>query len=199
MQKALSIFLLLTLSYTALIGQGQTEKWQKKATQLVEKNNFRKADRYLKKILLQEDYHPDAHFLKAKVHQHFEEYEEAFEHLESAIALLPNEGSYQIGMGNLKYTLGLKQLKTVESCDCGKYIIPEHNGTLTATDFFKSALKNYNRSLELLPNIGETYFQLGMTHYALGNTLASCTAIKKAKKLNYKMAEQVNNANCPNE
>lgn len=197
MQKALSIFLLLTLSYTALIGQSQTEKWQQKATQLVEKSNFRKADRYLRKILLQEDYHPDAHFLKAKVHQHFQEYEEAFDHLESAIALLPNEGLYQIGMGNLKYTIGLKQLKAAESCDCGKYIIPENNGTLTATDFFKSALKNYTRSLELLPNIGETYFQLGMTYYALGNTLASCTAIQKAKELNYELAHKVSNANCP--
>jgi len=169
-----------------------------KGIAVFEKGNIAKAERLFDKLLKEEPSYAAVYIWKGKCLQEFEEYQAAYEAISTACNLDPTEGMYWFELGFFKYTLAITNIKKPELCrDCGKFLLPDGNN-LKAVDYYKSALKDYQKAIQLNPQYAETYYQMGITYAALSDLDNACLQLQKAVALKHANASKYRLEICPN-
>lgn len=163
-----------------------------------EKGNFAKAERLFDKLLKEEPSYAAVYIWKGKCLQEFEEYQAAYEAISTACNLDPTEGTYWFELGFFKYTIAITNIKKPELCgDCGKFLLPE-GSNLKAIDYYKSALKDYQKAAHLNPKHSETYYQMAITYAALSDLDNACLQLQRAVALKHSKASKYRLEICPN-
>ncbi|MBL4648563.1 MAG: tetratricopeptide repeat protein [Aureispira sp.] len=194
--------LVLLLSLFCLINTSSAQdkllEQFEKGVAAFEKGNFAKAERFFDKLLKEEPSYAAVYLWKGKCLQEFEEYQAAYEAISTACNLDPTEGSYWFELGLFKYTIAITSIKKPELCgDCGKFLLPEGT-SLKASYYYKSALKDYQKAVQLNPNYSEAYYQMGIAHVALSEVDKACLQLQKAVDLKHPKALKYRLEICPN-
>jgi tetratricopeptide (TPR) repeat protein len=196
--RYLLLFLSIFYYSTTLIAQDKLLEQFEKGITAFEKGSFAKAERLFDKILKEEPSYAAVYIWKGKCLYEFEEHQAAYEAIVMACNLDPTEGSYWFELGLFKYTIAITSIKKPELCrDCGKFILPE-GSSLKATDYYKSALKDYQKAVLLNPNDSEAYYQMAITSVALSDTENACLQLQKAIGLKHPKAATYRLEICPN-
>lgn len=192
------LFLFICYNTNTSIAQNQLLEQFEKGIATFEKGNFAKAERIFDKVLKEAPSYAAVYVWKGKCLQEFEEYQAAYEAIATACNLDPTEASYWFEMGLFKYTIAITSIKKPELCgDCGKFLLPE-GSNLKATDYYKSALKDYQKAVQLNPSYSEAYYQMGITFAALSDTENACLQLQKAIDLKHSEASKYHLEICPN-
>jgi len=169
-----------------------------KGIQAFNKGKHAKAERIFDKLLKQEESYAEAYIWKGKCLQEFEEYQAAYDAINTAKILVPDHAPYWLEVGNFKYHLGITSIRKPEVCgDCGHFLLPETGEMLKAPDYYKSALKDYEKAIQLDSNYGEAYYQMALTYDALSDSSKACEVLQKAKKLKHPKAINNSKVICP--
>lgn len=183
---------------STIIGQDQLLEQFEKGITAFEKGNHAKAERLFDKLLKTEPSFAAAYVWKGKCLQEFEEYQAAYEAISTACRLDPMEAEYWFELGLFKYTLAITSIKKPALCkDCGKLFLPE-GGAVKASDYYQSALEDYQKATRLNPNYAEAYYQLGITYMTLDQTTEACLQLQKASDLKHSKASKYRLEICPN-
>jgi len=194
----LILFLTAFCFNTILLAQDQLSEQFEKGIELFEKRKFAKAERIFDKLLKEEPSFAAVYIWKGKCLHEFEEYQAAYEAISTACNLDPTEGVYWFELGLFKYTIAITSIKKPELCsDCGKFLLPE-GSRLKATDYYKSALKDYQKAVQLNSNHSEAYYQMGITYVALSDTKNACLQLQKAVDLKHSKASKYRLEICSN-
>jgi tetratricopeptide (TPR) repeat protein len=186
--RILLFFLAFSYYSTTVVAQDQLLEQLEKGIATFKKGNFAKAERIFDKLLKEEPSYAAVYIWKGKCLQEFEEYQAAYEAIFTACNLEPTEATHWFELGFFKYTVAISSIKKPELChDCGKLFLPEGEN-LKATDYYKSALKDYQKSSQLNPNYSEAYYQMGITYAALSDIDNACLELQKAVDLNHPQA-----------
>lgn len=177
---------------TSLVDQLQ------KGIKAYEKKQYAKAERIFDKILQVEEAYADAQLWKGKCLQEFEEYYEAYEHLSTAINLDSEKALYWLEMGKFKYHLGMSSLQKPDLCgSCGKLILPETNQNFKPTDYYKKALLDYKKALELDQQSSEIHFYTALAYEVLGENNTACQHLQIAAEQGHQQSIERSQKNCP--
>jgi len=196
--RYLLLFLSLCYYSTTMVAQDKLLEQFEKGIAAFEKGNFAKAERLFDKLLKEEPSYAAVYIWKGKCLQEFEEHQAAYEAISTACNLDPTEGAYWFELGLFKYTIAITSIKKPELCgDCGKFILPEGN-SLAATDYYKSALKDYQKAVQLNPKDAEAYYQMAITSVALSDTQNACLQLQKAIDLKHPKAAKYRLEICSN-
>jgi tetratricopeptide (TPR) repeat protein len=169
-----------------------------KGIQAFNKGKHAKAERIFDKLLKEEQSYAEAYLWKGKCLQEFEEYQAAYDAINTAKNLIPDHAPYWFEIGNFKYHLGVTSIRKPEVCgDCGHSLLPETGEMLKAPDYYKSALKDYEKAIELDTNYADAYYQMALTYYTLSNKPKACAVLEKAKNLKHTKAMNDSKAICP--
>lgn len=191
-----SLFFLTISCYS--FAQDKLEIQLQKGIEAFEKEKYAKAERIFDKLLEEESSYAAVYVWKGKCLVQFEEYQEAYEAFQTAINLDPSHAPYWLAMGNFKYHLGITSIRKPESCgDCGKFLIPDNSEMLKATDYYKAALKDFEKAIQLDARHGESYYQMAMTYDALNQKEKACEMTKKAVELKHPIAKSLSKKICP--
>ena len=68
---------------------------------------------------------------------------------------------------------------------------------LQASDYYKAALKDYEKALQLDENYAEAYFQTALAYEVLGEKAQACQQLQAAKDLHHEGAKQYAKQICP--
>lgn len=196
--RYLLLFLSLFYYSTTILAQDKLLEQFEKGITAFEKGNFAKAERLFDKLLKEEPSYAAVYIWKGKCLQEFEEHQAAYEAISTACNLEPTEGAYWFELGLFKYTIAITSIKKPELCgDCGKFILPE-GSSLEATDYYKSALKDYQKAVQLNPKDAEAYYQMAITSVALSDTQNACLQLQKAIDLKHPKAAKYRLEICSN-
>lgn len=181
------------------IAQDQLSAQLQKGITAFEKANYPKAERIFDKLLAIEPSYAVVYIWKGKCLYQFEEYQAAYEAIFTACNLEPNQASHWLELGKFKYNIGISSIRKPELCgDCGKFLLPNTApNRLKAIDYYNSALKDYEKAIQLDPKYAEAYYQLGLTYQALGNQDEACLYLKKAQGFKHHEANQHVAEICP--
>jgi tetratricopeptide (TPR) repeat protein len=197
MRYLLLFLFFISFISTSLAQDELLEKFEK-GIAAFEKGNFAKAERFFDKLLKEEPSYAAVYIWKGKCLQEFEEYQAAYEAISTACNLDPTEGEYWFELGLFKYTIAINSIKKPELCgDCGKFLLPEGT-SIKAIDYYKSALKDYQKAVLLNPKHSEAYYQMGITHIALSDKNNACLQLQKAVDLKHSKAATYRLEICPN-
>lgn len=184
-------------SISITTAQDQLIEQFEKGVAAFEKGNYAKAERLFDKLLKAEPSFAAVYLWKGKCLQEFEEYPAAYEAISTACRLEPMEATYWFEFGLFKYTLAITSIKKPELCgDCGKFLLPEGK-QVKASDYYKSALKDYQKATRLNPSYAEAYYQMGITYMALNEPSSACSQLQKASNLNHSKASEYRLEICP--
>ncbi len=162
------------------------DKQLQKSIVAFEKGQTAKAERLLNKMIAAEGSYAPAYVWKGKCLQEFQEYGAAYEAYYSACQLQPEVATHWLALGDFKSMLGSATIRKPGACaDCGKQFLPLNGERPTAAAYFSSALADYKKALALDADLAVAHYQLGLTHYSLGDAAAACAAIEKAVQLAY--------------
>lgn len=192
-------FLLFSISFLNVsIAQDQLLEKFEKGISAFEQGNFAKAERFFDKVLKEEPSYAAVYIWKGKCLQEFEEYQAAYEAISTACSLDPMEGTYWFELGLFKHTIAINSIKKPELCkDCGKFLLPE-GSSLKAVDYYKSALKDYQKAVQLKPEYSEAYYQMSITYVALADLDNACLQLQKAIDLKHLKAAKYRLEICSN-
>lgn len=178
--------------------QGPLELQLQKGISAFEKGQFPKAERIFDKLIASEESYAEVYIWKSKCLQEFEEYQAAYNALQTACNLAPMHAPYWVEMGKFKYLLGINSIQKPESCgECGKLILPLANGNINSTNYYQSAVKDYQKAIKLAPNHAEAYYQLALSYQALGHLEQACLQLQKAQSFQHAQAHQYSTEICP--
>ncbi|WP_264788926.1 tetratricopeptide repeat protein [Aureispira anguillae] len=184
--------------FSTVSAQNQLNVQLQKGITAFKKGNFPKAERIFDKLIASESSYAEAYLWKGKCLQEFEEYQAAYEAFFTACNLAPDHAPYWLELGNFKYTLGITSIRKPEACgECGKFLLPDTESTLNPTVYYKSALKDYQKALQLDPQYAEAHYQLGMVYKVLGDLNNACLQVQKAQALKHPKAKQYSAEICP--
>lgn len=196
--RSLLLFLFSISFINVSIAQDQLLEKFEKGIAAFEKGNFAKAERSFDKVLKEEPSYAAVYIWKGKCLQEFEEYQAAYEAISTACKLDPMEGSYWFELGLFKHTIAINSIKKPELCgDCGKFLLPEGT-SLKAVDYYKSALNDYQKAVQLNPKHSEAYYQMSITYVALADLNNACLQLQKAIDLKHSKASKYRLEICPN-
>jgi tetratricopeptide (TPR) repeat protein len=167
----------------------QLDKQLQKSIVAFDKEQFIKAERLLNKLIAQEELYAPAYFWKGKCLEEFEEYLLAYDAYYTATQLQPQVAQYWLALGDFKQRLGSLSIQKPEACgECGRQFLPNVGGRPEASSYFKSALVDYQKAIELDSTLAAAHYQLGLTQAALGAKEKACTSIHNAVELGYEAA-----------
>ncbi len=183
------IFLLLFLSIsTSNFAQPNNALLQKGIRQY-EKQNWTKAENFFDKAIAQDEMQAVAYCWKAKCLLQFQSFGEAYDYMQIALQLEPTNPQWHLEQGDLKMFVGQSSInKTAECNDCGKKILPYHDGSIIALDYYQSAIVDYKQAQALAPQNGAIAYQLAVAYRNIGQQTDACSMMQTAQKLNYKLA-----------
>ena len=184
------LFLLLIILSFSLHGQDKLSQQLQKGIEFFEKGKHAKAERIFDKILEQEESFAFAYMWKGKCLQEFEEYEAAYLAFCTARDLIPDYVPFWMALGNLKFLLANTIIRKPELCgECGKYILPDTGGEPTASEYYRSALIDYLRAINLDAGCSAAYYAAALTHRALGDSDSACNYYDKSIELKHTSIE----------
>lgn len=181
------------------VAQDQLSTQLQKGIAAFKKANYAKAERIFDKLLTTEPSYALVYIWKGKCLYQFEEYQAAYEAISTACNLEPTHAPHWLELGQFKYNIGISSIRKPELCgDCGTFLLPNRNQhSLQATDYYKSALKDYQKAIQLDANYAEAYYQLALTHEVLGDKNKACLNLKKAQDFLHNKASQYAKEICP--
>ncbi len=190
--------LLIALSYS-LRGQDKLAQQLQKGIDFFEKGKHAKAERIFDKILEQEESYAIVYLWKGKCLQVFEEYEAAYEALSIARDLDPDQASFWMAIGDLKYTLAFKTIQKPELCgSCGKYIINENTNNVSPRSYLLSAIKDYHQVINIDTKHAEAYYKTSISYFNLKKKEAACFNMAIAESLHHPLSKEFLESNCNN-
>ncbi|MGH1335771.1 MAG: tetratricopeptide repeat protein [Aureispira sp.] len=173
------------------------DKQLQKSVVAFEKGQVAKAERLLDKLIAKEGSYAPAYIWKGKCLQVFEEYSAAYEAYYTACQLQPDAANSWLALGDFKSSLGSLTIRKPAACgDCGKQFLPLNGDRPSAAAYFRSALEDYQKALTINNQLAEVHYQVGLTHAALGEQEAACSAIATANQLGYQAALSYQKEHC---
>lgn len=196
--RYLLFFLSICYYTTSITAQDKLVEQFEKGIVAFEKGNYAKAERLFDKLLKEEPSYAAVYVWKGKCLQEFEEYSAAYQAIHTACNLEPTEASYWFELGYLKYNLAIHSIKKPELCgDCGKFLLPEGE-SINTTDYYKSALKDYQKAIQLNPQYADAYYQMAVAYTALAEKEKACLQLQKAIDLKHPKASEYHLEICSN-
>lgn len=181
------LLLFLSISYSNF-AQSNNALLQKGIRQY-EKQNWTKAENLFDKAIAQDETQAIAYCWKAKCLLQFQSFGKAYDYMQIALQLEPTNAQWHLEQGNLKMFVGQSSINKTEECnDCGKKILPYHDGSIVALDYYQSAIIDYKQAQKLAPQNGEIAYQSAVAYRNIGQQTDACSMMQTAKKLNYKLA-----------
>lgn len=163
-----------------------------------ENKKYAQAERIFDKLIKEEENNAEAYLWKGKCLQQFEEFQAAYEAFSIAKNLEPLQATYWLALGDFKYELGLFSIQKPHVCgDCGKVFLPDNSEMPSAIDFYKSALLDYEKAIQLDSQSAVAYYQLAWIYHHLGNASKACEMLSVSRKLNFSKAHQNTLISCP--
>ena len=170
-----------------LLAQVNIEVELQKGIKFFENQKYTKAERVFDKILKVEASYAYAYMWKGKCLVEFNEYKNAYNAFCTAKDLIPDHAPFWFEIGKFKCYLVSTIIKKPELCgDCGKLVLPNNGKDVNAFDYYKSAIIDFKKAIEIDSTYGEAYYHIALIYNILGDKFKACENWIKARDLLYK-------------
>ncbi|MDC0230941.1 hypothetical protein OAK19_03160 [Aureispira] len=170
-----------------LLAQSDLEVQLEKGINLFNNKKYAKAERIFDRILRIEESYAYAYMWKAKCLLEFKEYKNAYNNFSTAKDLIPDYAPFWFEIGKFKCDFVSTIIKRPELCgECGKLVLPNNDIDVNAFDYYKSAIIDFEKAIDIDSKYGEAYYHIALIYNILGDKFKACNNWIKARDLLYK-------------